>query len=149
MDRTDDARARLAEITERRKQALEGTTRGRHRGWDTTGLLATVAGFVAMDLPAPMALRLSLLGAALVVALTCFTRAGQHAPVALHSSRMTGRFWAVLAGGALAAAVLTVAGLRLLDALDVPLRNTLTGVVLVVVMAATHPLYRALLRRTA
>jgi hypothetical protein len=149
MDRTEDARARLAEITERRKQALEGTTRGRHRGWDTTGLLATIAGFAALDLPTPMALRLSLLGLALVVALVCFTRAGQHARVVLHPSRMNGRFWAVLAGGALAAAVLTVAGLRLLDALDVPLRNTLTGVVLVVIMAATHPLYRALLRRTA
>lgn len=149
MNQSEEARVRLAEITERRKQALEGTTRGRHRGWDTTGLLVMVAGFAALDLPAPKALQLGLTGAALVVALVCFTRAGQDAPVALHRSQMTGRFWAILAGGALVAAVLTVAGLRLLDALDVPLRSTLTGVVLAVFIAATHPLYRALLRRTA
>ena len=149
MDRSEEARVRLAEITERRKQALDGTTRGRHRGWDTTGLLATIAGFAALDLPAPTALRLGLVGVALVVALTCFTRAGQHAQVALHPSRMTGRFWAIFAGVAVVFGVLTVAGLRLLDVLDVPLRNTLTGVVLVVVLALTHPLYRALLRKTA
>jgi hypothetical protein len=59
---------------------------------------------------------------------------------------MTGRFWAIFAGVAVVFGVLTVAGLRLLDVLDVPLRNTLTGVVLVVVLALTHPLYRALLR---
>jgi hypothetical protein len=149
MDQSEEARVRLAEITERRKQALEGTTRGRHRGWDNTGLLAVVAGFAALDLPAPKALQLGLTGAALVVALVCFTRAGQHAPVALHRSQMTGRFWAILAGGALVAAVLTVAGLRLLDTLDVPLRSTITGVALAVFIAVTHPLYRALLRRTA
>jgi hypothetical protein len=149
MDRTEEARARLAEITERRKQALDGTTRGRHRGWDAAGLLVTIAGFAALDLPAPMPPRLGLVGLALVVALTCFTRAGQHAPVALHRSRMTGRFWAVLGGAALAFGALTVAGLRLLDVLDVPLRNTLVGVALAVAIAATHPLYRALLRTTA
>lgn len=149
MDQTEEARTRLAEITERRRQALDGTTRGRHRGWDTTGMLTLIAGFAALDLPAPPALPLGLVGVALVVALTCFTRAGQHAQVMLHRSRMTGRFWAILAGTALVFAVLTVAGLRLLDALDVPLRYTLMGVVVAVVLATTHPLYRALLRTTA
>jgi hypothetical protein len=149
MDRSEEARARLAEITERRKQALDGMARGRHPGWDASGLLTTVAGFAALDLPAPTALRLSLFGLATVVTLTCFTRAGRHARVALHTSRMTGRFWAVLAGAALGFAVLTAAGLRLLDLLDSPLHNTLVGVVLAVVVAATHPLYRALLRTTA
>ncbi|MCO1657652.1 hypothetical protein [Pseudonocardia humida] len=146
---SEEARARLAEIAERRKQVLDGTTRGRHRGWDTTGLVALVAGFAAMDLPVPMALRLSLFGGAVIAALACFTHAGRHGRVAMHRSQMTPRFWALLAGGALASAALTVAGLRLLDQIDFPLRNTLVGVVLAVFIAATHPLYRALLLRTA
>jgi hypothetical protein len=148
MNRSDEARAHLAEITERRKQALEGTTRGRHRGWDTTGLLAVLAGFVALDLPAPSALRLGLVGAALVVAISCFTRAGRYAQVALQPSQLTGRFWAMMGAVALVFGGLTVAGLRLLDLLDIPLPNTLIGVLLVVALAVTHPLYRALLRTT-
>lgn len=144
-----EARARLAEISDRHKQVLDGTTRGRHRGWDTTGLLATVAGFAALDLQTSPVLQLCLLGVAFVVAITCFTRAGQHSAVALHRSRMTGRFWAVLAGSALVFAALTVAGLRLLDHLDFPLPNTAVGAVLAVLLAASHPIYRALLLRTA
>lgn len=145
---SDEARAQLAEITERRKQVLEGTTRGRHRGWDTTGLVLIAAGFAAMDLPAPNALRLGLFLGATIAAIACFTRAGQHGRVAMHRSQLTGRFWLLLAGSAVVAGALTVAGLRLLDQLDFPLRNTLLGVVFAIYLAAAHPLYRVLLRRT-
>jgi hypothetical protein len=149
MNSPEEARARLAEITERRKQALDGTTRGRHRGWDATGGIAMIAGFAALDLPAPTALRVCLLGVAAVVSLAAFTRAGQHAQVALHSSRLSGRFWALITGSGLVFGVLTYFGLRMLDLLDVPLRYTLVGVVLAAVLVVTHPLYRVLLRATA
>ena len=149
MNQSEEARARLAEITERHKQVLDGSTRGRHRGWDATGGLAMIVGFAVLDLPAPFALRLALGGVAAVVALAAFTRAGQHAQVALHSSRLSGRFWALMTGTGLVFGALTYLGLQTLDLLDFPLRNTLVGVVLAAVLVITHPLYRVLLRATA
>jgi hypothetical protein len=149
MNQSEEARARLAEITERRKQVLDGSTRGRHRGWDATGGLAMIAGFAALDLPAPTAVKLVLFGAATVLALVSFTRAGQYAQVVLDSSRLGGRFWVLMTGSGLVFGVLTYFGLRALDLLDFPLPNTLFGVVLTAVVVATHPLYRTLLRMTA
>ncbi|GAA5085449.1 membrane protein implicated in regulation of membrane protease activity [Thermocatellispora tengchongensis] len=149
MDHIEDAQARLTEIAKRRDQALDGASRGRHRGWDAAGALAMIAGFAALDLPAPSALQLGLFAVALVAALTCFTRAGRRGKVVMHQSQMTGRFWAVLGGFALASGVLAFAGIWLVNRIDIPLRFTLVGVLLAVLIAVTEPLYRALLRRTA
>ncbi|MBC6457484.1 hypothetical protein [Actinomadura sp. HBU206391] len=147
MDHIEDAQADLAEIAKRRNQAADGASRGRHRGWDATGMLTMIAGFAALDLPASPALQLALFGVALAAALTCFTRAGQRSKAVMHQPQLTGRFWAVLGGFALAACVLTLAGMWLLDRIDIPLGYTLIGVLLAVLSAVTEPLYRALLRR--
>ena len=149
MNHTEDAQARLAEIAKRRNQVIDGASRGRHRGWDGTGMLAMIAGFAALDLPLPAALQLSLFGVALVAALVCFTRAGQRSKAVMHRSQLTGRFWAVLGGFAVAAGAVTVAGMWLVDQIDIPLRHTLVGVLVAVLIAATQPLYRVLLRRAS
>ncbi|MFC5827822.1 hypothetical protein [Nonomuraea insulae] len=147
MNHTDDAQAGLAEIAKRRNQVIDGASRGRHRGWDATGMVAMIAGFAALDLPVPSALQLSILGVALVAGLTCFTIAGRRSRAVMHQSQLTGRFWAVLGGMALAGAVLAFAGMWLVDRIDFPLRHTLIGVVIAVIVAAAEPLYRALMRR--
>ncbi|PZG02771.1 hypothetical protein [Micromonospora deserti] len=145
MSHIDDAQARLAEVTKRRNQAIDGASRGRHRGWGTQ--LAMIAGFAALDLPVPPALQLSLFGAAAVAALICFTRAGQRSKAALHRSQLTGRFWAVLGGFALAAGVLAFVGMWLVNRIDSPLHNTVLGMLLAALVAAGEPLYRMILRR--
>lgn len=147
MDRSEDAQARLEEIAKRRNQAIDGASRGRHRGWDATGIAAMIAGFAALDLPVPPVLQLSLLGIALVAALTCFTRAGRRSKALMHHSQVTGRFWAVVGGFALAFAALVSAAMALVDQLEVPLRHTLIGVLVAVLIVATQPLYRVLLHR--
>ncbi|MFB4266069.1 hypothetical protein [Nonomuraea sp. GTA35] len=149
MNHTDDAQARLAEIAKRRSQVIDGASRGRHRGWDAAGMIAMIAGFGALDLPVASGLSLGLLGVAMVAALVCFTRAGRHSRAVMHPSQLTGRFWAVLGGCALAAGALTFAGMWLVGRSDLPLRNTLIGVLLVVLVVAGEPLYRALVRRAA
>lgn len=148
MNSIEDARASLDEIAKRRNQVIDGAARGRHRGWQAAGMLATVAGFATLDLPVTSALRLTLAGVAAVAALTCFTMAERRGQAVIHRSQRTARFWAVLGGLAIAAGALTVGGLRLMDWLDAPLFNTIMGVVLVAVIAAVEPVYRALLRRT-
>lgn len=147
MNHTDDAQAGLAEIAKRRDQVIDGASRGRHRGWDATGMVAVIAGFAALDLPVPSALQLSILGVAVVGGLTCFTLAGRRSRAVMHQSQLTGRFWAVLGGFGLAAAVLAFAGMWLVGQIDLPLRHTLFGVILAVIVAAAEPLYRALMRR--
>ena len=144
MNQTDDAQARLTEIAKRRNQVIDGASRGRHRGWDATGMLAMIAGFGAQDLPVSSALQLTLFGVALAAALTCFTRAGQRSKAVMHQSQLTGRFWAVLGGCALVAGALAFAGMWLVDRIDIPLRYTLFGVLYAVLIAVTEPLYRAL-----
>ncbi|SDQ90735.1 hypothetical protein [Thermostaphylospora chromogena] len=145
----DDARAGLAEITKRRNQVIDGASRGRHRGWNAAGMLAMIAGFAAMDLPASSVLQLSLFGVAMVAALVCFTQAGRRGKALIHQSQMDGRFWAVLGGSALVFGVLAFGGLRLLDHSGLPLSHALFGVLFTVLIAVTEPVYRALLRRTA
>lgn len=147
MNHIEDARAGLAEVAKRRNQVIDGASRGRHRGWDATGMVAMIAGFAALDLPVASALQLILLGVAMVAALTCFTRAGQRSKVVMHKSQLTGRFWAVLGGFALAAGALAFAAMWLVDQIDITLRYTLIGVLLAVLIAATEPLYQALLHR--
>lgn len=134
--------ASLAEIAKRRSQVMDGASRGRHRGWDAAGTLAAVAGFAAQDLPAPSALRLTLFGVAAVAALACFTRAGRRAKVVMHRTQLTGRFWAVLVGLSLAAGAIVGAGAWLFGQADLPLRNTLLGVLIAVLIAAGDPLSR-------
>jgi len=148
MNHTEDAQARLAEIAKRRNQVIDGASRGRHRGWDATGMAAMIAGFAALDLPVAPALQLSLFGVALVAALTCFTRAGQRSKALMHQSQLTGRFWAVLGGFAIAAGALTLAGMWLVEQIDIPLGYTLLGVLIVALIVVTQPLYRLLLHRT-
>jgi hypothetical protein len=148
MDHFEDAQADLAEIAKRRNQVIDGASRGRHRGWDATGMLAMISGFAALDLPGSPALQLSLFGVAVVAALVCFTRAGQRSKAVMHRSQVTGRFWAVLGGFALVSGVLSCAGILLVDRIDFPLRHALLVVLLVVLIAAGQPLYRSLLRRT-
>lgn len=147
MDHSEDAQARLDEITKRRRQAADGASRGRHRGWDGAGAVAMICGFAALDLPVSSGPQLALFGVAVVAALACFTRAGRRGKALLHPSQLTARFWALLGGTALVAAALVLGGLWLLSGTDLPVRNTLMGVVLVVLIAAAEPLYRALLRR--
>lgn len=147
MNQTDDAQARLTEIAKRRNQVIDGASRGRHRGWDATGMAAMIAGFAAMDLPVASALQLSLFLVAMVAALACFTRAGQRSKALMHQSQLTGRFWAVIGGFAIAAGALTLAGMWLVDQIDVPIPYTLLGVLLVALITATQPLYRVLLHR--
>jgi hypothetical protein len=147
MNDIENAQASLAEIAKRRNQVIDGASRGRHRGWDATGMLATIAGFAAQDLPLPSALQLSLFGVAMVAALACFTRAGQRSKAVMHRSQLNGRFWAVLGGFALAAGVLAFAGMWLVDRIDFPLRYTLLGAILAALVAAAGPLYRVLLPR--
>jgi hypothetical protein len=147
MNHIENAQASLAEIAKRRSQVVDGASRSRHRGWDAAGLLAMIAGFAAQDLPVPPALQLTLFGVATVTAVSCFTRAGQRSKTVLHRTQLTGRFWAVFGGLALVAGALAFAGVRLVNQIDLPLRNTLIGVLLVGVLAAGEPLYRALLRR--
>ncbi|MGR6923484.1 hypothetical protein ACU635_55285 [[Actinomadura] parvosata] len=149
MNHADDAQAGLAEIAKRRDQVLDGASRGRHRGWDAAGMVLMVAGFAAMDLPMGKGPQLALLLVALVAALACFTQAGRRSRAVLHASALTGRFWAVLGGCALAAGALVLATVWLIDGSDFPLRNTVTGVVLAVIVAAGEPLYRALVKRRA
>lgn len=144
----EDAQAGLAEIAKRRNQVIDGASRGRHRGWDAAGMLAMIAGFAALDLPAPSALQLSLLGVATVAALVCFTQAGRRGKALIHQSQLDGRFWAVLGGSALVFGVLAFGGMRLIDQIDLPLSHTLFGVLFVILIAASEPVYRALLRRT-
>ncbi|GAA1319704.1 hypothetical protein [Pseudonocardia xinjiangensis] len=148
MNHIEDAHAGLAEVAKRRNQAIDGASRGRHRGWDATGMLAMLAGFAAMDLPVSEALGLALFFIGMVAALICFTRAGRRSTVVMHKSQMTGRFWAVLGGMALAAGALLFGLMWLVDQTDIPLRSTLVGVLFVVLVAAGDPLYRVLLRRT-
>lgn len=148
MNHTEDAQARLTEIAKRRNQVIDGASRGRHRGWDAAGMAAMIAGFAAMDLPAGPALQLSLFGVALVGAMVCFTRAGLRSKAVMHQSQLTGRFWAVIGGFAIAAGVLVLAGTWLVDQIDFPLRHTLLGVLLVALLVVTRPLYRVLLHRT-
>ncbi|WP_043638548.1 hypothetical protein [Nonomuraea candida] len=147
MSRTDDAQAGLAEIAKRREQAIDGALRGRHRGCDAAGSVAMIAGFAALDLSASAGLRNGMLGVALLAALVCFTRAGRQGRAVMHQSQLTGRFWAVLGGFALAAAVLAYAGMWLATRTDLPLRHTAIGVVLVVLIAVSGPLFRKLTRR--
>ncbi|MEE6260578.1 hypothetical protein [Plantactinospora sonchi] len=147
MTQIEDAQASLAEIAKRRNQVIDGASRGRHRGWDATGMAAMLAGFAAMDLPASPALRMTLFGVAMVGALTCFTRAGQRSRATLHRSQLTGRFWAVIGSLAAITGGLAYGGMWLFDQIDLPLGNTLIGALLVAYMAAVEPLYRALLRR--
>ncbi|MEV1173784.1 hypothetical protein [Nonomuraea sp. NPDC049784] len=147
MSHAEDAQASLTEIAKRRNQVIDGASRGRHRGWDATGMLAMIAGFAALDLPVPSALKLSLLGVALVAALACFTRAGRRSKAVMHQSQLTGRFWAVLGGVALAAGALAFAGMWLVERIDIPLRYTFMGAILAALIAAAGPLYRALLHR--
>ncbi|GIF76451.1 hypothetical protein [Asanoa siamensis] len=149
MDQVDEARAGLAEIAKRRNQVVDGASRGRHRGWDAAGAVAMIAGFAALDLPLPPAAQLTLLGVATVVALACFTRAGRRGKVQLHRSQLTGRFWAVLGGLALATGAVAYGGLWLADRTDLPLRYTLVGVLLTALVAAGDPLYRTLQHRTS
>jgi hypothetical protein len=139
--------ASLAEIAKRRSQVMDGASRGRHRGWDAAGLLTAVAGFAAQDLPVPSALRLTLFGVAVVAALACFTRAGRRGKAVMHRTQLTGRFWAVLGGLSLTAGAAVGAGVWLFGETDLPVRNTLLGVLTAVLIAAGEPLYRALLRR--
>ena len=148
MNDTEDAQARLTEIAKRRNQVIDGASRGRHRGWDATGMAALIAGFAAMDLPMAPALQLILLGVALVAALTCFTQAGKRSKALMHQSQLTGRFWAVLGGFAIAFGALTLGGMWLVDQIDIPIRYTLLGVLVVALIAVTQPLYRVLLHRT-
>jgi hypothetical protein len=148
MNHIEDARAGLAEVAKRRNQAIDGASRGRHRGWDATGMLAMIAAFAALDLPGSSVLRLTLFGVGMVAALVCFTRAGRRSTVVMHQSQMTGRFWAVLGGMALGAGAVSLAVMWLVEQIDFPLRNTLAGVLFVVLVAAAEPLYRVLLRRT-
>jgi hypothetical protein len=147
MTNSEDARASLAEIAKRRAQVVDGASSGRHRGWDAFGMLALVAGFAALDLPASSALQLGLFLVAVVAALACFTRAGLRGRAVMHRSQLTGRFWAVLGGFALAAGAVSFGATWLVDRIDIPLRYTLVGVLLVGLIAAGQPLYRALLRR--
>lgn len=148
MNNTEDAQARLTEIAKRRNQVIDGASRGRHRGWDATGMAAMIAGFAALDLPVAPALQVSLLGVALVAALTCFTRAGQRSKALMHKSQLTGRFWAVLAGIAIGTGSLTLVGKWLVEQIDIPLRYTLLGVLVVALILVAQPLYRVLLHRT-
>ncbi|MBF8185562.1 hypothetical protein ITP53_07395 [Nonomuraea sp. K274] len=147
MDHIEDAQASLAEIAKRRNQVIDGASRGRHRGWDATGMLAGIAGFAVMDLPVPSALQLSLFIVAMVAALVCFTQAGRRSKAVMHQSQVTGRFWAIFGGSALVAGAFAIAGMRLVDQIDIPLRYTLLGVLFAAFVAATQPLYRALMRR--
>src|SRR4051812_37715402 len=113
MNDTEDAQARLTEIAKRRNQVIDGASRGRHRGWDAAGMAALIAGFAALDLHVAPALQLSLLGVALVAALTCFTQAGKRSKAVMHQSQLTGRFWAVIGGFAIGAGALTAGGMWL------------------------------------
>jgi hypothetical protein len=88
------------------------------------------------------------MGVALVVALTCFTRAGQRSKALMHKSQLNGRFWAVLGGFAIGTGALTLAGSWLVEQIDIPLRYTLLGVLVVALILVTQPLYRVLLHRT-
>ena len=148
MNHTEDAQVRLTEIAQRRNQAMDGASRGRHRGWDATGMAAMIAGFAAMDLPVAPALQLSLFVVAMVAALTCFTRAGRRSKALMHRSQLTDRFWTVLGGFALATGALTLGGMWLVDQSDIPIRHTLLGVLLVALITATKSLFRVLLHRT-
>jgi hypothetical protein len=148
MNHTEDAQARLAEIAKRRNQVIDGASRGRHRGWDATGMAALIAGFAALDLPVAPALQLSLMGIALIAALTCFTQAGKRSKALMHQSQLTGRFWAVVGGFAIAFGALALAGRWLVEQIDFPLRHTLLGVLIVALIVVTQPLYRVLLHRT-
>ncbi len=147
MNHIEDAQAGLAEVAKRRNQAIDGASRGRHRGWDATGMLAMLAAFAALDLPGSSVLRLTLFGVGMLAALVCFTRAGRRSTVVMHKSQMTGRFWAVLGGMALAAGALLFGLMWLVDQTGIPLRSTLVGVLFVALIATTEPLYRLLLRR--
>ncbi|WP_433555461.1 hypothetical protein ACQPWY_23415 [Pseudonocardia xinjiangensis] len=147
MNNIEDAQAGLAEVAKRRNQAIDGASRGRHRGWDATGMLAMLAAFAALDLPGSSVLGLTLFSVGIVAALLCFTRAGRRSTVVMHKSQMTGRFWAAHGGMALAAGAVLFGVMWLVDQADIPLRNTLVGALFVAFMAITEPLYRLLLRR--
>jgi hypothetical protein len=148
VNHTNDAQAGLDEIAKRRNQVIDGAARGRHRGWDATGTITVIAAFAALDLPLSSGLQLGLFGVAMIASLVCFTRAGLRGKAVIHRSQMTGRFWVVLGGFALTAGVVALAGGWLVDRIDIPLSNTLTGVALAVLLAAGQPLYRTLMRRT-
>jgi hypothetical protein len=111
-------------------------------------MAALIAGFAAQDLPVAPALHSILLGVALVAALTCFTQAGKRSKALLHRSQLTGRFWAVVGGFAIAFGALTLGGIWLVEQIDLPIRHTLLGVLVVALIAVTQPLYRVSLHRT-
>jgi hypothetical protein len=149
MNHIEDAQAGLEEIAKRRNQVIDGATRGRHRGWDATGMVVMLAGFATLDLPGPLALQLSLFFVAVVAALTCFTRAGRRAKAVMHRSQLTGRFWAVLGGVAAVSGALALGGLWLVERIDMPMGHTLIGVLIIAYVAVAQPVYRALLHRRA
>ncbi|GAA4508923.1 hypothetical protein GCM10023191_069320 [Actinoallomurus oryzae] len=149
MNHIEDAQAGLEEIAKRRNQVIDGATRGRHRGWDATGMVVMLAGFATLDLPGPLALQLSLFFVAVVAALACFTRAGRRAKAVMHRSQLTGRFWAVLGGVAAVSGALALGGLWLVERIDVPMGHTLIGVLIIAYVAVAQPVYRALLHRRA
>lgn len=149
MNHIEDAQAGLEEIAKRRNQVIDGATRGRHRGWDATGMVVMLAGFATLDLPGPLALQLSLFFVAVVAALTCFTRAGRRAKAVMHRSQLTGRFWAVLGGVAAVSGALALGGLWLVERIDVPMGHALIGVLIIAYVAVVQPVYRALLHRRA
>jgi hypothetical protein len=87
-------------------------------------------------------------GVALLAALTCFTQAGKRSKAIMHKSQLNGRFGAVVGGFAIAFGALTLGGMWLVDQIDIPIRYTLLGVLVVALIAVTQPLYRVLLHRT-
>lgn len=148
MNAVEDARASLDEIANRRDQAIDGAIRGRHRGWDATGLLAGWAGFAAMDLPLPEPQRLALFAVGAVAALVCFTRAGLRSRAVVHRSQVAGRFWVILGGLAIASGAFVIAAMQVLEWLDLPVQNTILGGVLVLIVAGPAGwVNRTMLRR--
>lgn len=150
MNAADDARSRLDEVARRQEQAVAGAARGRHRGWDTAGLAAGWAGFAAMDLPLPETARLILFAVAALAALACFIRAGTRGRAVVHTSRLSGWYWALLGGMAVGSGAAVLGAVQLVDRLDLPVRNTILGGVLVAIVAGpVEWVHRAVLRRAS
>lgn len=147
MNTLEDAQSSLDEIARRRQQAVDGAARGRHRGWDAAGLAAGLAGFAAMDLPLSETPRLILFAVGTVTALACFTRAGQRGRALVHRSQLTGRHLVLFGGLAVGAGALAFGGTQLLDWLDPPMRHTILGGVLALLLVPAEWAYRAFLRR--
>ncbi|MEV0649597.1 hypothetical protein AB0I28_30505 [Phytomonospora sp. NPDC050363] len=119
------------------RPAVDGATGGRHRGFDAAGAVLAWASIASLDLPLPESVEFLPLLLGMVAALACFTLAGHRGKAVVHRSRMTTRFWVVLAASAFGAVLLTGATYWVANAVELPVRNTIVGAVLVVSMAVT------------